>query len=146
MQPKDIAELTEEDFKTSSRWMFYAGSTGEYDPFVTVIPEQHPDFNCDTLCLLKASYQFRDGSQHPGSVYTDKVGLTHTVFVGLAGFSTWFGVREPTREEIDLIYATVSHQADEIFPISFESFDGSLRGTLEGFYFLDSDQHVRFKK
>jgi hypothetical protein len=143
---KQLIDLTFADFSQSPRWMFYAGKNGEHDPFVTVIPESHEDFDGDQICLIRAAYSTCKGLVLDGFYYDDNQREDHTVFFGKECISTWRGMQEPSDGELKAIYQRIGVVAQDLFPLNYRSYDGKRCGTIAGFYFIGKDNNIRDKK
>jgi hypothetical protein len=142
---KSIEDLTLNDFEKSHRWMFYSGKNEEFDPFTTLIPEQHEDFSSEAVCLIKTSYIATNEMLLDGFCYSSDDREDHTIFYKDSGFSTWYGIAEPSMDEIEAVYKLLNMRKGDLFPISYKSYDGKRLGTIEGFYYID-DETIKIKK
>lgn len=140
-----IENLTLGDFEKSQRWMFYSGKNGEFDPFTTLVPKQHEDFSSEAVCLIKTSYKAANEMRLEGFCYSADDREDHTIFYKDSGFSTWYGIAEPSVDEIEAVYKLLNMRKDDLFPISYKSYDGKRLGTIEGFYYIDNGA-IKIKK
>lgn len=116
---KQIDELSLEDFSASPYWMFYAGRQGEYDSFTTLIPETHPDYNPESVRLVRAIYTLANSEAVSGYFYEDSNNPhQHVIFVQEQHFCLWSGVAKPSAAHVAAFYAALNAEPSEVFPIS----------------------------
>lgn len=131
---RNIEDIAASDFEGSPYWMFYSGHHGEYDSFTTLVPQSHPDYCEHTLRLILTTYHLASGLKVTGYFYEDPDRpFQHTLFVGAEQVSLWSGIRQPTPEEIAILYANLKAQPEEVFPIAWETFGQEYRGIINGF-------------
>jgi len=142
---KEIYDLTEEDFEKSPYWMFYSGKDSEYDPFVTLIPQTHEDYDSSSVRLIKGKYVLNNGKELNGFMYEDTTHEDHTLFYGKNVISTWYGIKEPSDEELGAIYSYINFQPESVFPIKYSTINQEYDGSIEGFGFMEGSV-VKYKK
>jgi hypothetical protein len=143
---KEIYELTPSDFDASPYWMFYAGPTGEYDPFTTVIDQSHPEYSTDQIRLIKSVYQLNNSQVLTGYFYENpEFPFQHTLFINNSSYCTWFGIVEPKHNEISGFYQLLNLTEEDVFPIYWHSVNNEYSGQLKGLGYLQDLKAVFVK-
>lgn len=143
--PKQIEELVLSDFEASPYWMFYAGPRGEFDSFTTLIPETHPDYNEESVRLIRTQYTLADQRVLAGYFYEDtSKPHQHVVFVKEQPFHLWSGNIKPSVAHLAAFYNALCAKAGDIFPISWQTQGDQYAGLIAGFGHYDENHAVSF--
>lgn len=143
---KQIDKLSLEDLNASPYWMFYAGRQGEYDSFTTLIPETHPDYDPESVRLVRTLYTLANHVVASGYFYEDSNNPhQHVIFVTEQPFCLWSGVANPSAAHIAAFYAALNTEPNEVFPISWQSYGGKYAGVVAGFGCFDENHALSFQ-
>lgn len=149
---KQVYELTLSDLEQYPVWEFALDEGGEAgQDEATVRPFEHepPLDPNEGLFIVLSDFVLADGTKEKGYLmapaqteYYEDLGSTQPTIIrpgGQVGF--WNGVGQPDAQEIARKYSLLGKSPEQIFPVEFTSsveiVSGTVRGELDGFYYLN---------
>lgn len=144
---RQLDDIKLADFASSPYWMFYSGPHGEFDPFTTLVPQSHPDYDDQNVRLILATYRLNAGQQLSGYFYEDPDRpYQHTLFVDNDTVSLWSGIRKPTEREMAALYSGISTSSESVFPIAWVTYGSEYSGSIAGFGYFGPGHIIEFIK
>lgn len=140
---KRLEEITRKDFEMSPYWMLCSGKIDEFDPDITLIPQEHPDYDSNSVRLIRTEYILNTGLALDGFLYENPPEFNrHTIFIKDTGFETFFGIFPPSLESMSFIYDMLGLKGQDVFPILWESFGKEYSGFIDGFTYTENGVNV----
>lgn len=147
MLDKQIYDLEKEDLIEHAVWFFPMDDTVEDE--LTARPMQSDNLVMGFRLVVKTTFTDCEGNLYTGYVYwsePDLIGdIQPVLFTGNEDYiSFWNGIVKPSWQD----YTEIQQKIKDRLPITYQSEPvpglPTLSGTLEGLYFLDENNHLRF--
>jgi hypothetical protein len=142
---KQVGELTVADLERYAVWEFAIdeeGFPGQDEETVKPRPELERADPNEGIFVVRAQLVARDGTEFDGHVTASEepeLGYVQpTVITPDGHVSFWFGIREPSAEDIKRAYRNLDLPKERLFPLRYQSVvdaGAASEGEVAGFYY-----------
>ncbi len=144
---KRFGDLVQDDFKLYPVWVNAHVIDYEKDWYKETDEETFRPWDgslpidpAETMFLVKAAFSLADGTQLTGFITPQQgpgepdLSILQPYLFTPSGelISFWFGLFEPTKEDVGSIYTMLGRKSTQVFPIRFQAEKGTAKGIVKG--------------